>query len=318
MEKTFQEAKKYLLAADKILILLHKFPDGDTICSSLALAAYLGDIGKKVHCAVKDGIPNAFSFLPSVGDIKTDFLLGDYDVIVSVDCGDANRTGFPIRLDKVCKSRPLINIDHHLKNNLCKIARVNMVDESASAAAEVVWDFLQFMKAKIDSKIATYILAGIYYDTGGFYHSNVTGKTLRISAECLRAGGRIAFISKNISSSKTSAALKLWGIALTRMEISALGVVSTYLTHEDIAQSGAQMEDTSGIVNLINTIPSARIAILFLGLPDGTIKASLRTEIDGVDVAKLARVFGGGGHKKAAGFTIEGRLVNLTKNWKIV
>lgn len=304
MENTFKQARDLLFACEKILILLHKFPDGDTICSSLALSAFLKSLGKKVDCAVKDGIPEAFLFLPGTREIKTDFLLGDYDVIMSVDCGDSNRTGFPARLDQVCEAKPLINIDHHLKNNLYKIARVNIVDETASAAAEIVWEFLQYMDAEIDSKIATYILAGIYYDTGGFHHPNVTDRTLKIAAECLRSGGRIGFISQNINCSKSPAALKLWGIALNRMRVSRLKVVSTYLTYQDILQSGAQIEDTSGIVNLINTIPSARIAILFLELPDGKIKCSVRTE-GGIDVSKLARIFGGGGHRKAAGFTLE-------------
>ncbi len=312
MEKVFKEAKKLLLSSEKILILLHKFPDGDTICSSLALATYLKRTGKKVDCAVKDVISEAFRFLPGTDDIKNDFLLGDYDLIMAVDCGDTNRTGFPTRLDTICKSKPLINIDHHLKNNLCKMARVNIIDTDASAAAEIVWDFLRFLKARVDSRIATYILAGIYYDTGGFYHSNVTGKTLKVASECLRLGGRIAFISRHISASKTPAALKLWGVALTRMEVSRQGIVSTFITYEDILSNGAEIEDTSGIVNLINTIPAARIAILFLELPDGKIRASVRTE-EGIDVSKLARIFGGGGHKKAAGFTLEKGIIDLSK-----
>jgi phosphoesterase RecJ-like protein len=191
-----------------------------------------------------------------------------------------------------------------------------MVDESAAAAAEVVWDFLIFLEAKIDVKIATYILAGIYYDTGGFFHSNVTDKTLKISAECMRLGGRMGFISQHISSSKSFAALKLWGLALKRMEVSEIGVASTFLTYEDLTRYGAQSEDASGIVNLINTVPSAKVAILFLELPDGKIKASLRTE-ENIDVSKLARVFCGGGHKKAAGFSIDGKIVHSKLGWKI-
>lgn len=316
MQEIFLEAKNLILNAENILVLLHRFPDGDTISSSLALATYLKRIGKNVDCAVKEGIPDAFAFLVGANEIKMDFLLGDYDLIIAVDCGDTNRTGFPSRLESICKTKPFINIDHHLKNNLIKVARVNMVDESAAAAAEVVWEFLIFMQAKIDVKIATYILAGIYYDTGGFFHSNVTDKTLKIAAECLRAGARIGFISQHINSSKTPSALKLWGLALRRMEINKIGVASTYLTFEDLARCGGKIEDTSGIVNLINTVPSAKVAILFIGLPDGKIKASLRTE-ESIDVAKLARVFCGGGHKKAAGFMIDGSIIKSKLGWKI-
>jgi len=297
--------------------LLHLYPDGDTIASSLALADYLKSQGKAVDCAAKEEIPEAFRFLPGSDEIKNDFLLGDYDLVIAVDCGDAFRTGFPLRLEQIPKSTPFVNIDHHPRNNLHKIARVNIIDEKASAAAEIIWDLFKFFGAKIDSKIATYILAGIYFDTGGFQHSNVTTKTLEVISECLRLGGRIALISSHIGGSKSSAGLRLWGVALKRMRLNQMGVVSSMLTLEDLKSCQAKAEDASGVVNLINSVPQAKLSILFLETPGGKIKASIRTESDQVDVAKFARLFGGGGHKKAAGFTVEGRLVEKAGNWKI-
>ena len=186
-----------------------------------------------------------------------------------------------------------------------------MVDEKASAAAEIIWDILKLFGAEIDSRLATYILAGIYYDTGGFQHSNVTDKTLKIVSECLRLGGRIALISQNIGSSKSYPALKLTGIALKRIKLKSNGIITSFLTCDDLKDVGADAEDASGIVNLINSVPDSKIAILFVELPDGTIKASLRTEKDEIDVSKLARLFGGGGHHKAAGFAINGDLKRL-------
>jgi len=317
MEKKLHKIRELFSTSEKILILLHLFPDGDTISSSLALSSYLKTIGKKVDCVVKEEIPEVFHFLPGVGGIKNDFLLGDYDLIIAVDCGDANRTGFPVRLEKICKIKPLVNIDHHLRNNLHKIAKVNLVDHKASAAAEIVWDLLKFCGAEIDSKMATYILAGIYYDTGGFQHSNVTNRTLQIASECLRLGGRIGLISQKINGSKTSAALRLWGVALKRMLVKKNGVILTFITQKDLKDNGAKMEDASGVVNLVNTVQDSKVAILFLETPDGTIKASLRGESEKIDVSALARIFGGGGHKKAAGFTVPGRLVNSPNGWRV-
>ncbi|MCX6809536.1 MAG: bifunctional oligoribonuclease/PAP phosphatase NrnA [Candidatus Berkelbacteria bacterium] len=303
-----KKAKELFEKNQKILVVLHQFPDGDTISSSLALSVYLKRQGKKVDLAVKEEIPEVFHFLTNGIKIRDDFLLGDYDLIIAVDCGDAQRTGFPARLEQISRIKPLINIDHHLKNSLHKIATLNMIDTEASAAAEIVWDLLNYLEAEIDSKIATYILAGIYYDTGGFQHANVTAKTLKIASQCLRRGGRIGLISKNNITSKSPSGLKLWGIALNRVRINANGIVSTYITLNDIKKSGAKSDDTSGIVNLINTIPNSKIAILFVETPDGTIKTSLRTERNDIDVSVLARLFGGGGHKKAAGFTLESNL----------
>jgi len=308
MEKKFLCLKSYFQKCQKVLILLHLEPDGDTISSALALFTYLKRQGKHCDCAVNGEVPEIFHFLPGSNEIKKDFLLGDYDLIIAVDCGDAKRTGFPTRLEQICHKRPLINIDHHFKNNLHKIASVNIINEKASATCEIVFDLLNYLEAKIDKRIATYILAGIYYDTGGFQHSNVTGKTLKIASECLRLGARINLISQHINGSKSSGALRLWGIALKKMKIKKNGIVYSTISQADLAIARANAEDASGIVNLINTVPKSRLAILFLENPDGTMRASLRTETEGVDVSRLARIFGGGGHKKAAGFTV-GRQV---------
>lgn len=303
--------KNYLNRCNNVLILLHQSPDGDTISSSLALKTYLERIGKKADLAVNDEIPRVFEFLLNEVEIKKDFLLGDYDLIIAVDCGDVARTGFPARLEQISKTKPLINIDHHLRNNLHKIAALNLVDESAAATAEIIFELLVAFGAKIDSKIATYILAGIYYDTGGFQHSNVTERTLKIVSECIRCGGRMTLVAKHISASKKTAGLKLWGIALKRMRVKANGVVYTYLKSQDLNEVGALAEDASGIVNLINTVPGSRVALLLIETPDGKIKASLRSENDRVDVSALARLFGGGGHRKAAGFTIEESMTSF-------
>jgi len=305
MLKQQAQAKDLIDRSKNILILLHQSPDGDTIASSLALHTFLSRLGKQVDLAVNDTIPEVFNFLLTEVEVKKDFLLGDYDLVFAVDCGDTLRTGFASRIEKIFKKTPLINIDHHIKNNLHKIAAVNLVDEKASATAELVYELMVALKFTIDSKIATYILAGIYYDTGGFQHSNVTERTLKISSECIRNGGRVSLVQKNILANKKTAGLKLWGIALKRMKVKKSGVVYTYLSSSDLKQIGAALEDASGIVNLINTVPNCRVALLLIETPDGKIKASLRSEDDRVDVSKLARLFGGGGHRKAAGFTLD-------------
>lgn len=313
MNKEQKRIEHLLSNSEKILVLLHQSPDGDTIASSLALREFLVTLGKNVRLVVNDEIPEVFSFLPGTDEIAKDFLLGDFDLIFTIDCGDIKRTGFPNRLVHGCLSKPLINIDHHTKNDLHKIADVNLVDQKAAATAEIIWDLLVALDAKITPKIATYILSGIYFDTGGFQHSNITDKTLNIASRCLSCGGRMGLVASRMNYSKSSSALRLWGLALSKIELSNCGVAVSYLSLDDIESVGAKNDDSSGVVNLVNSVPSAKIAILFVETPDGTIKASLRTESSCIDVAKLARLFGGGGHRKASGFTLEGELAELFK-----
>lgn len=312
MEKAFNKAKKLISKSQNILVLLHEFPDGDTIASSIALYLFLRRVEKKVDLAVKGEIPDYFKFLTAPYLIKNDFLLGDYDLIIAVDCGDSKRTGFPMRIENIARSKPIINIDHHSSNNLKKHAKINLVDEKAAAAAEVIFKFFKYLDIKIESRMATYILAAIYYDTGGFQHSNVTSDTLNIASECLKRGARVGLIADNVVNSRSSSGLKLWGMVLTRMKIKNK-IALSYLSHDDILLSGAKSEDAAGVVNLMNSLPEAKVAILFVYTPDDKIKASLRTEEDNIDVSRLARLFGGGGHKKAAGFTLDGDLAVLFK-----
>lgn len=304
MEKALHRTKRLIQKSQHVLILLHEFPDGDTIASSLALYLHLQSKGKRADLVVKGGIPSYFRFLTAPYNIKNDFLLGDYDLIFAIDCGDSKRTGFPMRVENIASSKAIVNIDHHSTNSLKKYAKINLVDEKAAAAAEIVYNLIRYLGGKIDSRIATYILAAIYYDTGGFQHSNVTSDTLKIASDCLSHGARIGLISDNVANARSSSGLKLWGQALKNMKIKN-NIAVSYLSSDDIASSGAQNEDSAGVVNLMNTIPLVRLAILFIDSPDGKIRASLRTEENDVDLSQLARLFGGGGHKKAAGFTLE-------------
>ncbi|MEI6039809.1 MAG: bifunctional oligoribonuclease/PAP phosphatase NrnA [Candidatus Berkelbacteria bacterium] len=307
--------------ADKILLIIHENPDGDTLAAATVIYTILKKMGKSPAMVCKDQIPKPFLFLPEVNEIKHDLLFGDYDVITVIDCGDIKRTGFAERLKKfaLTQKKTLINIDHHPKNDLHKIANINVVDQSVSSTSEIVYELCVRMNVEFDKNMATALLTGIYTDTGGFKHSNTSKQTLEIAGELLKNGGKIKLITQNISLNKTVPAMKLWGLALKRMHRNNnLGIVSSVITREDLVLCNACDDDLAGVVNLINTVPDSKAAILFHETSDNKIKASVRTESDRVDVSKIAAVFGGGGHKKAAGFTIDGRLEILNDSWRIV
>ena len=314
-----QRVVRWLDEATRVLIIFHEFPDGDGIASSLALARALKSLGKEADCVCKDPPPPVFSFLPGFNTIKSDFILAEYDLLCVVDCGDSKRTGFPERIKAFAqKKKKVINIDHHLKNDLHKTANLNLVDPKAAASAELVFRIVEALDAAIDKEMATLLLTGLFTDTGGFQHSNTSCEVYRLASRLLSRGARLRQLAQNIALNKPLAMLQIWGVALSRIWQTPHGMVVSLVTQDDIRRLGATVEDIAGAVNIINSIPDTKTTILLLEMPDGKIRASLRTEDDKIDVAALAAVFGGGGHRKAAGFTVEGSLrCDSSGRWQI-
>lgn len=307
-------------ASEKILLLIHENPDGDAIGSAMALFVYLSQIGKKIDVSCPSDIPDLFKFLPHTNKFKKDFFLGDYDLIIILDCGDLKRTGFSHRLKELNKQKKrIINIDHHPKNDLHSLAEINYINYQASSTSELIYHLLLAMNCSINKEIATCLLCGIYTDTGSFKHSNTSEEVLKISASLLRYGARLNLITSFITNGKTVSALKLWGIALSRIrQNKKIGLISSIITKKDIQFCQATTADLAGVVNLINTIPQTKAAILFSEIESGKIKASIRTERNDIDVSRLAAIFGGGGLKKASGFSIDGQIIAKPEgDWEI-
>jgi len=305
--------------ANKVLIIFHESPDGDAIASSLALGRILEKIGKKVDFACRDEIPEIFYFIPEIDRVNKDFILGDYDLVCVIDCGDARRTGFPERLREFSKKqKKLVNIDHHLKNDLHKIANLNFVDDKAAASAELIYRIISEMGIAIDKYLSTLLLTGLYTDTGGFQHSNTSPQVYGLASKLLANGASLNKISKNIALNRKLATLKLWGLAMARVYKNRWGMAISYIKQDDLKKLCATLDDAAGIVNVINSIPDANIAILFTELPEGKIKASVRTESSDIDVSVFANYFGGGGHKKASGFSLDGEIRQLSETcWTV-
>ncbi len=316
LDKVISKIRNY----QNFLLMIHEDPDGDTLAATLALYLTLKGMRKKVSMVCKDAVPKPFVFLPQSEEIKQDILFGDYEVIIIIDCGDLKRTGFPERLKKFAKiSKNLINIDHHPKNDLWKVANYNLIDQKVSSASEIVWAILNELGTPISRDIATALLTGIYTDTGGFKHPNTSPETLKVASKLLNSGAQLKKITKNVALNKSVSSLKLWGVALGRIRKNLdLQIVSSVITRQDLEDCGAIYADLTGVVNLMDTIPDVKAAILFFETPEGEIRASLRTERDDVDVSKIAKLFGGGGHKRAAGFTISAKLSLNNKSWEIV
>lgn len=317
---SFIKLKDILGEGDNFLLICHQQPDGDALGSLLALNEALKNHGKNTEMVCADSVPEVFSFLPNSEKIKSDFLIGNFDAIILLDNGDLRRTGFAKRiLAAKEKSIPIVNIDHHPKNDLWKIATINYVDEGLSSSAELVYEILQGLNWRIDPKIATLLLAGIFNDTGGFQHANTSTKVLNIVSDLLSRGARLRLVSDNIANAHSVARLKLWGIALDRMLVNKkLGIVSSFLLRTEIEKLNASEDEVSGLVNLMNSVPETRVALLLYETCDGNIRGSLRTENSDIDVSWLAKLCGGGGHKKAAGFTLRGKIEKVDNVWRVI
>ncbi len=295
---------------ESFLLLVHCNPDGDSIASGLALGLVLRALNKSVDIVCRDTIPVPFQFLPDSLNIRHDFFLADYDVVVTLDCGDIRRTGFSRRLKELIrkKKKLLINIDHHPKNDLHVLATHNYIDTAAPATAALVYRLIQELDVPIDHKIATCLLTGLYTDTGGFKHANTSPEVLTMASELLSHGARLRDITKHIAQLSTVARLKLWGIALSRLQHhKQFDVISTFLTHDDLATVGATEGDIGGIVSLMGTIP-ARVSMLAFQTPQKIIQVRMRTKNKEVNLDKLAVYLGGGGQRKSAGFTCHGAM----------
>ena len=317
--KVRSQAIRAFDSSARVLIITHEHPDGDALGSSLALSHALNQRGIESVITCVDPAPTPFQFLPGIRGICSDCLLGNFDTIAIVDCGDLKRTGMPERVRAIVRhQRRVINIDHHQRNDLHKLVTINYVDQEASSAAELMLPLIEALGCTITPSIATCLLTGLYNDTGGFKHSNTSMRVLEQAAQLMLAGASLKDISMNIASFRSVPALRLWGIALSRIQRHpVLGLMTSVITREDFKRADAFEEDLAGCVNLINTVPGARATILFYEQANGRIKASVRTENNAVDVSRLANLFGGGGIKKAAGFSFEGHFEQSGGQWLI-
>ncbi|MDD3190572.1 MAG: bifunctional oligoribonuclease/PAP phosphatase NrnA [Candidatus Pacebacteria bacterium] len=307
MKKIIEQIKN----SRNILILSHKNPDGDAVGSSLALALALKTLGKEVSCFSVSGIPEVFNFLPGVDFFRKGADFMNYDLVVLLDCATFSRTGIEDIQRVAASFDRLIIVDHHPKTEVEESAESEYwIDEKKSSTAVMIYELLIEMGVNISKDVATCLLTGIFTDTGGFQHSNTDESSMRAAAELMKKGPRIEKISRNMFSGKSVPAIKLWGKALSRIENSSnTGMAVSYVTMEDIEEAGAKEEDLSGLISVINTVSDAKFSLLLTEYDKNKIKGSLRSEdYKGMDVSRLARGLGGGGHKLASGFEMEGDI----------
>ena len=301
-----KEALDSLRAARTVAIVSHRDPDPDTIGSAIALGLALETMGKQVtlHCA--DAVPDGARFLVGADRFTTQAPTEDVDLVVTVDFGSVERAKFALPT----KPRTL-NIDHHPSND--RFATVNLVDVTSAATAELVSRVIDGLGVAWTKDMATAALVGIMTDTGSFQFPSTDARALERAARLREAGADLQAITYNIFRNKRFEALRLWGLAFSRMRREQGGrLVWTEVGPADFREAQARDEDITGLVEQVARSNGMRVA-LFFNEQDGTVKVSCRTSAwePAVDAAALMGRWGGGGHVRAAGALVKGRLEDV-------
>ena len=296
---TLESAAKTLLSKDKILILTHRSPDGDTIGSGYALAMALRKLGKSVKVDCTDPFPEKYSYFTD----KLEKLEFDEEFVVSVDIADTKLLGEKLSdyADKID-----LCIDHHGSNT--KYAKEYYVEASAAAAAQVIAKLIRLMNVEFDKDIANAIYTGITTDTGCFRYTNVTAETHRIAADMIDCGAEPGMINRLMFETKSRSRLEIERRVMDSIQFYLDGRCAiAYATIDMMKESGAVDSDMEGVSSLPRQIEGVMAGITLREKNNGKFKVSVRTT-DELDASAICANFGGGGHKAAAGCMITGTL----------
>ena len=316
-EKDLANLKKYLADNPKMIVLAHGNPDGDTLGGALGVYIAFKNAGHDVDIACIDGVPKKYQFMAHTDEVKKDFQEEIYDAVIYVDCGNKKMVKFHETKPRIVSDKMVkINIDHHASND--HFGEINFVPLDVCSSTEVVYELLQKLDMKVTPQIATALLLGVYTDTGSFMHQNTSSSSYLIGSELLKLGANLNQIAKNVFRSYDIKTLKLWGKVLENLHVTPDGAAIVGIKKKDYESVGATRADLEGVIDYVSSMPEADYSVLLSEDEKGNVKASLRTRKENVDVKALAEKFGGGGHVKAAGFTIPDGHLEKEIKWKIV
>lgn len=302
-----REIARVLRQNHQFLLTAHTSPDGDSLGSLLAFGLALQDLGKQVVLCV-DSIPDSYRFLPGSTRLQlwSDQTPASPAVLIAIDCATPERLGGgQVYLTQAGR---IINIDHHISNP--GYGDINYVDPTAAAAGEQVFLVLEALGAVVTPPIATCLYAAIAADTGSFRYASTTPRTHRIAAALLSVGIDLEELNRNLFETRSLPQTRLLALALETLTISPGGKVAwAVVSLSMLAQAGLtdRDTDTEGMIGFVRAVEGVEVAMLFREQSEGVVRVGLRSRRD-ADVNALAAGFGGGGHRRAAGCTLEGSL----------
>jgi phosphoesterase RecJ-like protein len=300
---------------DRFLLVTHENPDGDALGSLLAMTLALRQLGKDVvmFLAGPGPLPREYAFMQLEGLQRE--LPGDVSerTVVAVDCAKADRMGPDSGV--LDRAAYVIDIDHHHDNT--RFGQVNLIVADASSTGEVLRDVFRELGVAVTPEIAESLYIAVVTDTGRFQYTNTTPKALRLAAELVEAGADVHAVFQQVYESVEFAKLKLLARALERARVLEGGqIVVSYLLRTDFSEVGAAEPYSEGIIDYLRAVEGAELAALIREPPRDqgpARRVSLRASIDELDVSAIARSFGGGGHRQAAGFSSEASIDEITE-----
>lgn len=299
-----KSVKDCLLSGKDFLLLSHKGPDGDAIGAMLGLGLALKRVGKKVMFYSSDPIPQNLNFLPFLDRVENSLENFSGDTIIAADSSDLERLGDEFKRFYDKKRFKLLNIDHHATNT--QYGDAFLIEPNFSSTCEVVFDLLESLKWEVTPEIATSLFCGIVADTGSFKYRNTTAKVLRIAARLVDSGAHPEIISQRLFDTYPASRIVLLKKVLQSLRFDSENRVASIVVREsDLAEAGASIDASEGFVEILRGIEGVQVSILAKEQKDKNVKFSTRSK-DYIDVAAITKLFGGGGHKVAAGATLPG------------
>lgn len=303
LEDEFKKLEDLIHSSNTFFLAGHLNPDGDTIGSMLAIWSVLKRLGKKVTIFSQDPVPQNLNFLPNTCHITSRLPKRKFDTAILLECSTPSRGG---NLEPVLKNcRAVVNIDHHKTSEF--YGDINIVESTVSSTAEIVYRLFYNMKVQVQRQEATYLYVGMVTDTGRFMYAATSARTMEVAARLLETGFKFNRVNEFIFSTKPKEHLKILGRALESLEFKAGGKLAIItVTKKDFKDFSANSENTEGIINY-GLMPHGVQAVVMFREEDGRINTTFRSR-GSLDVALVAKNFGGGGHKNASGCKIQDTL----------
>lgn len=300
-DREFARAIEVIEKHNDFILTTHINPDGDGLGCESALSLALTGMGKKVTVVNAHAAPALYDFLPNRDSFNVAARYSrHHEVAIFLECPDEKRAGGVIDISR--DADQVINIDHHVFNT--RYGTVNLIDPTAAAAGEQVWDLLLGLKCQCDNLMAIGIYTAIATDTGHFKYSSVTAQTHRIIAQLLELGVNPGYMNEQLYERVPSEGLHLLAMSLSQVQYNARHNVGWFsVTQDMLTAAGARESNTENFVNYVRAVEGVEVAVFFLETREGKTKISFRSR-GKIDVSIIARQLGGGGHQRAAGILL--------------
>jgi bifunctional oligoribonuclease and PAP phosphatase NrnA len=296
LERVLGDIRDILDRAPVISCLAHKDADADSLGSALGFALSMRALGREARVLVPSPMPRMLDYLPGFDSIS-EAGVDDIDVLFTFDCATTARFGDKAYL--ISRTPTVVNVDHHVSNE--GFGAINLIDPDASATGQVVYDLLTALGAPITADVATNLYAALFTDTGGYRHENTSEAALRLGADLVAAGADPAWVALKSYNSRSVGQLRLEGMAVADLRTELDGrLVWSVVTLDMLEQTGADMMESEGVIDELQSIDTMEVALLFKESEPGVTKVSVRTR-GPLDATRICTPFGGGGHRRAAG-----------------